>query len=82
MYLTIIFLPLIASIIAGGTGRFLGFRGAALITTSCVVTSFAFSCISFYEVAIAASPCYLTLSPWFVAEMFDASWGFLFDSYS
>ena len=34
MYLTIIFLPLIASIIAGGTGRFLGFRGAALITTS------------------------------------------------
>lgn len=80
MYLTIIFLPLIASIIAGGTGRFLGFRGAALITTSCVVTSFVFSCISFYEVAIASSPCYIVLCPWFVAEMFDASWGFLFDS--
>ena len=80
MYLLIVFLPLLGSAIAGGAGRFLGFRGAALITTSCVMTTFMLSCIAFYEVAIAASPCHIALAPWFVSEMFDASWGFLFDS--
>ena len=80
MYLLIILLPLAGFSIAGGFGRFLGFRGAALVTTSCVMTAFALSCVAFYEVALCASPCYIQLAPWFHSEMFDASWGFLFDS--
>jgi NADH-ubiquinone oxidoreductase chain 5 len=80
MYLLIVFLPLLGSMVAGSAGRFVGFRGAALITTSCLFTTFLLSCIAFYEVAIAASPCHIALAPWFVSEMFDASWGFLFDS--
>nr|YP_665648.1 NADH dehydrogenase subunit 5 [Nephroselmis olivacea]AAF03175.1 NADH dehydrogenase subunit 5 [Nephroselmis olivacea] len=80
MYLVIILLPFLGFSLAGGFGRLLGFRGAALLTTSCVMMSFILSCIAFYEVALCASPCYIQLAPWFHSEMFDASWGFLFDS--
>ena len=80
MYLLIIFLPFLGSCLAGSFGRFLGFRGAALVTTSCVIFSSLLSCIAFYEVALCGSVCYVRLSPWFFSEMFDASWGFYFDS--
>lgn len=80
MYLLIIALPLLASIFAGFFGRWLGFRGAALITTGSVFLSGVLSIIAFYEVALSGSPCTIQLAPWFVSEMFDASWGFYFDS--
>jgi proton-translocating NADH-quinone oxidoreductase chain L len=80
MYLLIVLLPLLASLIAGGFGRFLGFKGAALITTSCIFISALLSCIVFYEVALSGSICYIKLAPWFFSEMFDACWGFYFDS--
>ena len=80
MYLFIVILPLLGSIIAGGFGRFCGFRGAALITTSCVFLSFTCSLLAFYEVALCASPVYIHCADWFFCELFDASWGFWFDT--
>lgn len=80
MYLLIITLPLLGSLIAGLFGRFLGFRGAALITTASVVASAILSLVAFYEVALSASICCFKLAPWFCSEMFSASWGFQFDS--
>nr|AEN56118.1 NADH dehydrogenase subunit 5 [Cucumis melo subsp. melo] len=80
MYLLIVFLPLLGSGVAGFFGRFLGSEGTAIITTTCVSFSSLFSFLAFYEVALGASACYLRISPWISSEMFDASWGFLFDS--
>nr|YP_009704673.1 NADH dehydrogenase subunit 5 [Tamarindus indica]QEX95876.1 NADH dehydrogenase subunit 5 [Tamarindus indica] len=80
MYLLIVFLPLLGSSIAGFFGRFLGSEGTAIMTTTCVSFSSIFSLIAFYEVAPGASACYLRIAPWISSEMFDASWGFLFDS--
>jgi NADH-ubiquinone oxidoreductase chain 5 len=80
MYLLIIILPLLGSASAGLFGRFLGSRGAAVITTTCVMLSSILSCIAFYEVALGASTCTLKIAPWIKSEMFDASWGLLFDS--
>ena len=80
MYLLIVTLPLLGCATAGLFGRFLGSRGAAIVTTSCVGTSFLFSLVAFYEVALGGSACTLQFAPWFDSEMFDASWGFLFDS--
>jgi proton-translocating NADH-quinone oxidoreductase chain L len=80
MYLLIIILPLLGSISAGIFGRFFGFRGAAILTTSCVFLSFLCSTIAFYEVALCASPVYIHCAGWFFCELFDASWGFWFDS--
>nr|YP_009402310.1 NADH dehydrogenase subunit 5 [Zostera marina]ARX63713.1 NADH dehydrogenase subunit 5 [Zostera marina] len=80
MYLLIVFLPLLGSSVAGFFGRFLGSEGTALITTTCVSFSSILSLIAFYEVAPGASACYLRIAPWISSEMFDASWGFFFDS--
>ena len=80
MYLLLVFLPLLGSLQAGLLGRFLGFRGAAIITTGCVVTSAVLSSVAFYEVALCGSPCLVPLSSWFSSEMFDAAWGFYFDT--
>nr|YP_684395.1 NADH dehydrogenase subunit 5 [Oltmannsiellopsis viridis]ABC96353.1 NADH dehydrogenase subunit 5 [Oltmannsiellopsis viridis] len=80
MYLCLVFLPLMGSLLTLTFGRFLGFRGAALLTTSCTFTAFVLSCVAFYEVALCASPCYIKLAPWFETELFDASWGFMFDT--
>lgn len=80
MYLSLIFYPLLGSLLAGLFGRSLGFRGAALVTTTSVFLSFLMSCIAFYEVALSGSGCYIKYSGWFVCEMFDSSWGFYFDT--
>ncbi|RYE17865.1 MAG: hypothetical protein EOP45_15045 [Sphingobacteriaceae bacterium] len=71
MYLSLIFYPLLGSLLAALFGRFLGFRGAALVTTTSVFLSFLMSCIAFYEVALSGSGCYIKYSGWFVCEMFD-----------
>jgi proton-translocating NADH-quinone oxidoreductase chain L len=80
MYLLIIALPLLGSLFAGFFGRFIGFRGAAIITTSCVLLSGVLSVFAFYEVGLNGSICSIQLAPWFTTELFDASWGFYFDS--
>ena len=36
--------------------------------------------VLFFEVGFSGSPCYIKLSPWLDCEMFDACWGFYFDS--
>jgi hypothetical protein len=74
MYLLIVTLPLLGSCVAGAFGRFLGLRGTAIVTTTCVSSS-----IAFYEVALGASACYIKIAPWIFSEMFDASWGFFGD---
>ena len=80
MYLLLVFLPLLGFLLAAGCGRYFGTRGTPLITTSCVALSASFSLIAFYEVGFSGSPCYIKGVSWFTCELFDASWGFLFDS--
>lgn len=80
MYLSLIFYPLLGSLLAALFGRFLGFRGAALVTTTSVFLSFLMSLLAFYEVALSGSGCYIKYSGWFICEMFDSSWGFYFDT--
>jgi len=80
MYLLIVLLPLLGSLTAGFFGRFIGPGGATIVTPLCLFTSFLFSCIAFYEVALCQSPCSFKLFSWINSEMMDFSWGFLFDS--
>src|ERR1700709_1423012 len=80
MYLLIPLFPLMGSLLAGLFGRFLGFKGARLITTAGLIISTIFSLIVFFEVAFCGSHCTLSLSHWFYSEMVDASWGFYLDT--
>jgi proton-translocating NADH-quinone oxidoreductase chain L len=80
MYLLLVVLPFLGFLCSSGFGRFLGFRGAPLLATFSVGGSCLLSCIAFYEVALCGSPCYIQGPLWISSEMFDADWGFLFDS--
>ena len=80
MYLLIVLLPLISAIVSGFFGRYIGKKGAQILTTSFVGISAILSLIAFYEVALCANPCYITLITWIDSELLYASWGFIFDS--
>jgi|TARA_B110000116_G_scaffold60039_3_gene51372 NADH-ubiquinone oxidoreductase chain 5 len=80
MYLTLIFLPLISSIISGLFGRFLGSQGSKIITINCILFAFLFSLFLFYEVVLMSCVTYIKLSIWINSQLFNVDWGFLFDS--
>ena len=80
MYLTLVFLPLIGSTVAGLFGRQVSGKGASFITVLCLGITCIFSFISFYEVAISGCPVYIKLFTWIDSEFFNVDWGFLFDS--
>lgn len=80
MYISIIALPLLSTFFSGLCGRWLGGRGAGYLSTTAVATSFFFSCVAFYEVALNQSPCLIRLNPWIITESYNLYWGFLFDT--
>lgn len=73
-------LPLLGTLFAGLGGRWIGGRGAGILTTMCVGISFFFSLIAFYEVALMKAICVITLKPWITTEIYNLHWGFLFDT--
>ena len=80
MYLLLIFLPLLGFTISIFLGRYLSPKGTAIVTCSFMLISFFLSVVSFFEVGLCRSPVYIRLAPWIDCEIFDASWGFMFDS--
>ena len=80
MYFLIVLCPLMGSLVAGFFGRFLGKKGAALITTGSVLASTVLALLTFYEVALCGSNCTLSLNDWFCCEMIDGCWALYFDS--
>jgi NADH-ubiquinone oxidoreductase chain 5 len=79
MYLSIIFLPLLSSIVSGLFGRKVGVTGSQIITcTSLIVSSFLIT-VAFYEVGICASPVSIDIISWLDIEILSISWSFYFD---
>lgn len=79
MYLSIIFLPILGSILAGLRGRTLGITGSQYITTSCLIVSALLSLVAFYEVALCRSSVSINLGSWIDCEYLVVNWSFLFD---
>ena len=80
MYLLLIFLPLLSSITAGLFGRYIGPKGASLLTVFCLFITFFISVIVFYEVGLIGCCTYIKLAKWIDCDLFNVDWGFLFDS--
>ena len=80
MYLNIIFLPLCGSIFAGIGGRWLGGKGSCVVSTTCLALSGLLSLFAFYEVGFLGGKTVFTCIPWINADLFNVSWGFLFDT--
>ena len=80
MYLLLVFLPLLGFIVTISFGRHLSIKGSVLITCALMLISFFLSLLCFFEVGLSRCPAYIKLFPWIDCELFDASWGFMFDS--
>lgn len=80
MYLTIIFLPLLAGITSGLLGRKLGNTGAQSITIGSLLITSVLVLIAFYEVGICGSPVYIEFPSWINSGLLNVNWGFSFDS--
>ncbi len=80
MYLTILFLPLLSTIVSGLLGRKLGVSGSHILSCGLLVGSALLSIVAFYEVGLCGSPVSINLATWIDSESLLVSWGFLFDS--
>lgn len=80
MYLTIIFLPLLGSIVTGICGRIVGVVGSQVITCFCVNITTILAIIAFFEVGIYNIPVHIELFRWIDLELLNIGWTFYFDS--
>jgi NADH-quinone oxidoreductase subunit L len=74
VYTAIVFLPIIASAIAGLGGRFIGARACELLTTIALFVSCGLSIYAFYDVGILGHSQIITLGQWIVSGDFEADW--------
>jgi NADH-quinone oxidoreductase subunit L len=80
MYQAIVFLPIIASAIAGLFGRIIGARASELVTTGALFVSAALSAYTFYDVCILGHSAIITVAPWIHSGSFAADWTIRVDS--
>ncbi|HXM00067.1 MAG TPA: NADH-quinone oxidoreductase subunit L [Rhizomicrobium sp.] len=74
MYAAIVFLPIVASAIAGLFGRVIGARASELITTGALFVTAALSCYAFYDVAMLGHAQIVQLMPWITSGNFEVDW--------
>jgi NADH-quinone oxidoreductase subunit L len=80
MYQAIVFLPIIASAIAGLFGRIIGARAAELVTTGALFVSAALSAYVFYDVCFLGHSAIVFVAPWIHSCAFAADWTIRVDS--
>lgn len=80
MYVAAVFLPLIGSIVAGLFGRWIGDRGAQIVTCGLVGISALLSLPIFYAVAIQGNAETVPLFTWIQSGSLDVWWSLKFDT--
>ncbi|MDE2165709.1 MAG: NADH-quinone oxidoreductase subunit L [Alphaproteobacteria bacterium] len=82
MHVAAVFLPLIAAFVAGFFGRWIGDRGAQLITCLALVVSAVLGAIVFWSVAFGGHPRTIDLLTWISAGDLHIQWALRFDTLS
>ena len=82
MEISIIALPLIASIISGFFGKFIGDRNSEIITSLLVSISAVFSCMVLYEVIQNQYEDNIIIATWINSGSLDVSWSMKIDALS
>ncbi|HVV65591.1 MAG TPA: NADH-quinone oxidoreductase subunit L [Rhizomicrobium sp.] len=80
MYQAIVFLPIVASAIAGLFGRIIGARPSELLTTAALFICAGLSCYAFYDVCWLGHSAIVTVAPWIHSGGFAADWTIRVDS--
>ena len=79
MYDLIVFLPLFGFLIAGLFGRWIGARGAELVTSGLLAVSFVLSWIAFFQVAAGAT-AHVPVANWFTSGKLAVDWALRVDT--
>jgi NADH-quinone oxidoreductase subunit L len=82
MAVAVVFLPLLAAVIAGFFGRAIGDRGAQLVTCGALLLAAALGILVFREILLAGGPRVITLASWIVAGGVDVNWAIRLDTLS
>ena len=82
MEISILALPLIASIISGFFGKFIGDRSSEIITSLLVSISAIFSCLVFYEVIVNQYQENIIIATWISSGSLEVNWSMNIDSLS
>ena len=82
MELSIIFLPLIASIISGFFGRFIGDRNSEIVTSLLVSISALFSVYVFYQVMVDGFQENIVIATWINSGELNVNWSMNIDPLS
>ncbi len=80
MYIAIVFLPLAAAALAGFGGRWLGDRGANIVTCDAVIVSAILSIISFNQIALGGTTEHVHLATWISSGLFEVNWALKIDT--
>nr|WP_219821729.1 NADH-quinone oxidoreductase subunit L [Sneathiella aquimaris] len=80
MYVLIVFLPLIAAMLAGFFGRQIGVKGSQIVTCGAVAISAILSWVALIQVAFGSDPQTVQLFTWISSGTFDVSWVLRIDS--
>jgi NADH-quinone oxidoreductase subunit L len=80
MYTLIVFLPLLAAIVAGFGGRVIGDRGAQLVTCGAVIAAAVLSVVAFADVALGHQTEHVVLATWMLSGDFAADWAIKVDT--
>lgn len=82
MYQTIVFLPLLAALIAGLFGKQIGDRGAQVVTCGALVVSAVLSWVAFYQVGMSPGDhsTHVQVLSWIVSGDFNVNWAFQIDT--
>jgi len=82
MEYTLVFLPLLGSIISGFFGRYIGDRNSEIVTSLFVTISAVLSLIIFYEVTINNYENNLVITTWMNSGLLDVNWSIKVDTVS
>ena len=82
MEVSIIVLPLVASIIAGFFGKFIGDRNSEIVTSFLVATSAVLSALVFYNVIVNEYQENIVIATWISSGTLDVNWSMNIDSLS
>ena len=79
MELSIIFLPLIASIISGFFGKYIGDRNSEIVTSVLVSISALLSIFVLYQVIVNQYEENIVIATWISSGSLDVNWSMLID---
>ena len=82
MEISIIALPLIASIISGFFGKYIGDRNSEILTSLLVSISAVLSAIVFYEVIVNQYAKNIVIASWINSGSLEVNWSMKIDSLS